>query len=889
MNRISRIVVTLFVLASAGLWSLPARGQDQAGAISSDEIVALDAKRTEAGEVASTARKKLAIRRVIREAESLIKKHPTAPNRYEVLSILFRSQQALVSLDNSATNRRAILTTCGKLAAAPNEYAALRLDADLLLTQAESARQGADTHARSDALRPLVERYRDTEVEAKVIRIAMIMALEFGNNKLVNDLREVVAQRFPGDLDLISFQREKLAGQVFGAPFIGAFERGDGQTVQFPMDFLGTTTAIYCWSKEGDGVEDLKALAAAWEKAKVEMKAAGRFQIVSMNMDDLPDAGESILRGLGLDWPVLKMPGGQDNPIYQTYVKRDTPTVLIVSPTGYVALYQSGGRSNRTYERRLQSMMARMWARPRYASQLQAVFGGEFLVMDPAGEFDPAAPAEYKAIASGDSAKQGKLPRTAASVPEDKLRAIQACFIDPPLRYRTPHDQIIANYKKADALCRAAIAAHPEAPDLWIVRNRRMAALMGLWKARGDQDAFAAAVTEAKVAVESGYPPGTDVVARLCLARQALRAANADPKAIIKKFVEGAGEQQASGPALTAASLLALDTGDRLLHDHYRRTFLDEYADAPAMWTATAFLLDRYHRYWQYHPPYTAGWTYGRRQGHFLAIGTPEDAQRSFQTELKTLAGETVKIPESSEGKWTVVSFVPTAAGNGYLQRYVVPVAGRPFEDINLIAAVLDDDADAARKLLEEKTTPDNFPTLLVPGGMQNPIVRKLGILAEDTSPNLVMIRPDGRIAIALSGLTMSAQKGYVIQNVIEWHDEKAVDEALARGDLDEAKRLAFAFAPVEAPTPEGEKKKKPVKISNPHLRSRAKVYLAMGDLKAALADAEQAYLAVNIQAGYISMRTDELEETEALKATILTALKQAESDNSEKRDGAKQ
>jgi hypothetical protein len=33
--------------------------------------------------------------------------------------------------------------------------------------------------------------------------------------------------------------------------------------------------------------------------------------------------------------------------------------------------------------------------------------------------------------------------------------------------------------------------------------------------------------------------------------------------------------------------------------------------------------------------------------------------------------------------------------------------------------------------------------------------------------------------------------------------------------------------------------------------------------------------LAVNIKAGHISMRTDELEETEALKDTIFTALKQ--------------
>jgi hypothetical protein len=542
MNRFSRIVVALLFLTSAGVGSLPAMGQDQAGSISGDEIAALNVKRAEASEAASSARKKLAIRRVIREGEALIKKHPSAPNRYEVLNILFRSQQVLVSLDKSAANRQAFLTTCGKLAAAPNEYAALRLDADLLLTQAQSARQGGDSHARSDALRPLVQRYRDTEVEAKVIRIAMIMALEFGNTKLVNDLRKVVAQRFPGDMDMINFQREKLGTQVFGAPFIGTFERSDGKTVRFPMDFLGTTTVVYCWSKENDGLEDLKLLAQAWKKMKVDLaaaedpekaKAAGRFQFVNMNMDDLPDAGESILRELGLDWQALKMPQGQDNPIYQTYIKRDTPTTLQVSPTGYVALYMSGGRNSRAWERRLQSMMASQWAQARYARQLQSIYAGEFLVMPSQEDFDGAAPPEYKAMASGDTAKQDPLPRTDASVPKDKLRAIQACFIQAPMRYRTPYDQVIASYEKADALCRAAIAAYPKAPDLWIVRNRRIAALMGLWKTRGDQEAFAAAVVEANAAVAGDYPPGTDVVARLCLARLAFRVADADPNAII--------------------------------------------------------------------------------------------------------------------------------------------------------------------------------------------------------------------------------------------------------------------------------------------------------------------------------------------------------------------
>lgn len=882
MTKFLRIVPVLFVLF------LPALGQDQAGLISAKDIAELNTKLEKAGESASAARKKLAVRRVIREGEALIKKHPTAPNRFEALSVLFRSQQALVNLDNSATNRKALLATSEKLAAAPNEFAALRLDADLLLTQAKSARQGADSHARADALRPLVDRYRDTDVEPKVIRIAMIMALELGNTKLVNDLRKVVAERFPGDIDLINFQREKLAGQVFGAPFISTFERSDGEVVRFPMDFLGTTTVLYCWSKEGDGLEDLKALATDWKKAKVEHNATGRFQFVGMNMDDLPDAGEAILREHGLDWQALKMPKGKDNPIFQTYVKRDTPTILIVSPTGYVALYQSGGRSNRTYERRLQSMLASQWARPGYSSQLQSIFAGEFLVTQPDEEFDPAAPPEFKALAPGNGGTQKKLPRTAESVPKETLGAIQACFVEPPLRYIMPHDQLIANYEKADALCRAAIAAHPNAPDLWIVRNRRIAALMVLWKTRADQGAFAAAVAEAKDVIKGDYPSGTDVVAQLCLARQALREADAEPEEIIKKFIEVAGGEDASGPALMAASLLALDTGDRLRHDQFRRSFLDRHATDPTMWTATAFLLDRYHRYWQYHPPYTAGWTYGRRQGHFLAIGTPEDAQRTFKTEFKTLAGETVKIPESSEGKWTVVSFVPTAAGNGYLRRYAAFVSARPFEDTNLIVAVLDDDAETADKFLKEKAAelekrkqqPEPFPTLLVPGGLQNPIVRQLGIITNEEKPpnNILMLRPDGSIAAALSGLAMSAQKGSVIQNVIEYHDEQLVDEALAKGNLDEAKRLAFAHAPVEQVRPEDAPRNwKPKVIAVPHLRSRAKVYLAMGELKAAQTDIQEVYLKVNTSAGYISMRTEELEETEALKATIFTALEKAE------------
>jgi hypothetical protein len=887
MKKRQRMNVMSLILATVWTCVFSAGAQDKAPAIPDRSIAALETKIRDQIKGTSAARKKLAFRRVIREAESLIKKHPSASNRYEVLSILFRSQQLLVSLDNSVTNRNAFLATSEKLAAAPNEYAAIRLDADLLLTQARSARQGGDSHARSDALRPLVKRYQDTEVEAKVIRIAMIMALEFGNNRLVNDLRKVIAERLPGDMDLINFQRDKLGGQVFGAPFVGSFEQADKSVIRFPMDYLGTTTAIYFWSKEDGGLEDLHELAEAWKKALAdpEKAAAGRFRFVSINVDDLPDSGESILREHGLNWPALRMKGGRENPIYNAYC-RFHPRVMTVSPTGYAAIFMSGGRSSRGYERNLQSWLARQWTRADYNSHLQSIFTGEFLIIPTEDSFDPADPPELKATATNESAASKKLKRTDSSVPEEQLKEIQACFIAPPARYLAPVEQVLGNYEKADVLCRKAISSHPLAPDLWIVRNRRIVALLGLWKLKGEYRYFASAVEEAKATMKTELPPGTDVIARFCLARASLRNADVDSESVIRGLAESSGKQ-ASGPELATAALLALDVADRKLHEEYRRAYLDAYAEHPSMWTATAFFLDRYHRYWMYHPPFVAGWTYGRRQGHFLGIGEPEDANRTLNIELKTLDGDTVRFPKEGEEKWTIVSFVSTAEQSNYLARYGKFISERPADNVNLLIAVLDDDANATRKFLESQKSPNPFPTLLVPGGLSHPVVKKMGIIVdgEDVernrrTTNLLLLRPDGSIALALSGLTMRFNKATVIQNVIELHDEKMVDEALSRGDIEEAKRLAFAHAPVEQLPPlDAPRNWKPKKISIPHLRSRAKVYFAMGELESAATDAEQVYLAVNQKAGYISMRTDELEETAALKAAILIALKQAESE----------
>ncbi len=862
----------MLAFAVMGLFAAPTFSQQQAPLIPDSSIASLQTQLIEADQSASSARKKLAIKRLIREAQQLVEQNADAANRFVVLGVLFESQKQLLSLEDSAENRAAMLEICRALAAAPDEYAATRLDADLLLTQAELARQGADARARADALGPLVERYRDTDVEKKVIRIAMLMALELGDSRQIENLREVIAQRFAGDLEMIQFQREKLAEQVFGAPFIGSFEDAKGNRVRFPMDFFGSTTAVFFWSKDNGGLEHVKELATAWNAKRDD--ARGRLALVSINLDNLPDAGESILREFGVDWPALRLPSGRDNPIYQTYAMRD-PTIITVSPTGYAALFLSGGNSDTNgYERWLSSALAREWTQPQFTGQLQSLFIGEFFVLDPTGEFDVTTPPEIKASTSAAPGQQEKLTRTAADVPEDKLRAIQACFIASPARYRAPLDQVRAGYEQAEALCSQAIKDYPSAPNLWIVRNRRIVALMGLWKLDTDNRYLDRAATEAQALIDTSHPAGVDALARFCLARKAMHAVDADPVTIINSLGQWPAAEHAPGPALAAAALLALEAGDRRLHEQYRRDFIDTHVNDPMLWTVSAFLLDRYHRYWLYHPPFVAGWTYGRREGHFLAIGTPEDAQRKLELELKTVEGNTVRIPDDSQGKWTIINFVPSAQTAMHISRYGSFINDRPFKDVNLIGAVLNEDAQALKAALAAKTKPDEFPTLLVPDATRTGLVQKLGILDEDARPNLVILRPDGSIAAMLSGLTMSSQHGDVLQNVIEWHDELAVDALLAKGDLEEAKRLAFAFAPLPEPAAADRKPKAQKPIAIPHLRSRAKVYMAMENWPAALADAEEAYLQINSRAGWMSMRTQELNEIESLKADILSRMK---------------
>lgn len=207
----------------------------------------------EAGEADSEARQRLAVRRVIRDAGKELEALGDKPQRWTVLEFIFRAQQQLIELDKDAKHRQDLIETCRELVNAPDQFAELRMEADLLLSQTEQAQKGASSGERAKALRPFIARYVDTPAGAKALRVTMLMALELGDTRLVNDLRKMIAERFSKDLEMITFQRDKLGGQVFSVPFFGYFKRADGKTVCYPMDTLGHSSMILFWSKEDQG------------------------------------------------------------------------------------------------------------------------------------------------------------------------------------------------------------------------------------------------------------------------------------------------------------------------------------------------------------------------------------------------------------------------------------------------------------------------------------------------------------------------------------------------------------------------------------------------------------------------------------------------------------
>ncbi len=887
-----RVACLAVLLASVHVCSAQPKGTPAPAAapagIPESKIAALEAALPKRDKRASSVRQRRACKSFVRRAEGLLGKFPAAPNRYRVLGAMLKTQKLLLTLEASARDRATLFDICTRLAQAPDEYADIRLEADLLLSERDLAAKGATLQERAKALATLVERYRGTPAEAKSLMMAALIAPKLEAFDLQNEILDTMAERFAGDPVVIAWRRKNFLFAHFDMLFKGTFKRADGVSLSFPIDAMGHTCLMVFWSRE---TPDFEAHLAAIKE--LQSRCPGRLKIYSFNLDQLPDAGAKTLRARGLNWTALHLPGGRQSQTYRTYVTRD-PLGLRVNAHGHVLVL-----SNSSIAIAKETPLEQHLDDVRYLAQLQSLFIGEFLVTD---------------------TDVGNRPsRTPASVPAETLDAIQACFTTAPTRYRQSQEQALANHTKAEKLCRDAIARYPKAPDLWILRNRRIIALLGMWNLATEPKHLEDAVKEARIALTATLPRGADVVPRFCLAKEALRRGDSDPESVLSALIKATGATDAPASAYAAAAILAMDANARKLHNRYRKILLEAHTGSPTIWPVVSFLRDQNHTFRlfkanYYHPPSWARRVMrGALRRNAAALDAAADANRLLKAELKTLAGGTLSLPQATDGKLTLLMFVEPpadpgadfpAAINGTItedsrgRRIEIPgVMQHAFQladqhihkKIKVIAALLCDDAARVKTLM--KKCKWSCQVAMVPDGLKNPLVRRLGILWADRVPNIVLLRGDGTIAWTISGLVHPQLKSegvgelrHVIDRAmkanINVYEMEGSLRALKQGEFPEAVRLfSGPFRPPKRPSPDG--------WTAPRLHGRALAYMGLKNWEAALAGIDAAIDAHLKVYSHGKAPCDTTAEMRLIRATILEQLGRKKEAQAERKSAA--
>ncbi len=806
-------------------------GQTQAAPtdIPEAEITALQKELAGVGTQASAAKKRRICKSIVRTGDSLIDAAPTAPNRFVILSIMFQSQKLLLGMDNSERNRKSLFEISGKLAKAPDTYATLRLDAELLFSTMNLDAKGAGKEERVVALRTLVARYRDTPVEAKCLMIASMIARRIESRELEQDIVTMMTERFASNANVVQFRLNNLGFGRADVPFTGNFKRADGATLSFPIDQQGHTSIVVFWSNQMPGYQE------ELNKISEEITAyADRLSVFSFNIDELPDAGEKQLRSLGLNWTAAHLPGGENSRLARIFAI-SKPSGYLVNPHGHTLLMSSLAKHGRGHGAHKEVLVSdQLVPHARIMAQLQSLFIGDFLALG-----------------------LSKQPTSATgSIPQEKIDAIQACFTPAPMRYRLSPAQALSDYTKAEKLSREAISQFPKAPNLWQVRNTRVIALLGMWKTAIEPKHLDAAVDEAKTALASDLPKGANIAAQFCLAKFALRPENSNAESILADFIKATGGDDAPATAYACASLLALEAHSRALHKQYREKTLAMHNENDAtLWPVVTFLRDRFY---QFNLLYATDQRRERKESRSNIInhGWSTSTTPFPATELKKLDGGTLNLPKDHEGKMTLILFIELPAdADPSVQLIGKPAEGKKgavsgavdyawqrasqhiHKDVNMVVAFLSEDTDRIKALVKKHDW--KFQVATVPDGIKNPVIRQLGVVSADHIANIFLLRRNGTIAWQTTGLKhqfsfsheFSAYLGLTVH--IELCDITLAYQALAQGDY---KKAAHLFA---GPFPK--KRDERFGWTAPRFHGRALANMQLKQWDAALVDIDQA------------------------------------------------
>jgi hypothetical protein len=749
-------------------------------------ITELQGELADSRSIESTLRRRRALKNIARDAERLAKASAQSPRQFAALSVMFHAQRELLLIKSDRRTREDLLNTARKLLDAPDAYAQARLQADFLLDQVTLDADGATDHQRAVAIAELADRYRDTSAEVESLKLCCEVAFNLGRPELLSAFRYTLVHKFGGNLKAVSFLQERFSFFNRSMPFHGRFDRADGQTLAFPIDRMGHVYLACFWSKRSVRLDERLA-----EIKALQTQYPGRFEVYSFNLDDLADAGQSILTRAGLDWTAMRFPGGTSNTRFGAFGGTGDFHTRIINLNGYMTLRRinpaerGGGRL-----KNLPDYLQINIELPQYLAMFQSLRTGEFLIQHPTQPFDPNSPPEL--IKGAPRPAAGAAP----AVPGPTLQAIQACFVAPPMRYRLKSDEVAKRLSKCIELCDAAIRQYPGAPNLWVVYNRRIIAQVGLWQGLAEPKHLVRAAADAKTLLKLNPPPGADLPARFCLALQAIRQEPKKAKAIIDAFVDRGSKGQDEPPAMLigAAMVLSMNASESEGMINYRRLLLDEHLDEPQLWSLTSCLYDAstYRRLFRANI-----WGIDVMKRHGMRwYGGPDRYARPFGMKLETLDGKPMAFPDPNTDRLNIAVVMAPPADEqaakdqrSLMDRFKEHTAGHLHGHVNLVVVFVRGKVGQIRAAA--KAAGWTGPIARVPEGLANPHVLRLGIFAAGRRPNTFIVKPDGTIWWSMTGMnhhtTSTNAVAGLARNYIKGHDYEVAERAMEAKDYNKA------------------------------------------------------------------------------------------------------
>jgi hypothetical protein len=363
------------------------------------------------------------------------------------------------------------------------------------------------------------------------------------------------------------------------------------------------------------------------------------------------------------------------------------------------------------------------------------------------------------------------------------------------------------------------------------------------------------------------------VVPRFCLVRYAIRQNPADPELLVSAMVRDLGGEDAPASVYAAASILALDAYSKELHGLYRGKFIsDSYNSNPQLYSFVSFLRNRYHQRGLLAPNYSRHEARGRGsfRGYIIDHRSEPITDRLPHIELRTLDGKTLSIPEDTNGKVTLLVFVEppmpvveepvvekvedntkTKGGkktkikkkpkkkpkkknlNFVMERAHNLQSRHIHNELNVIAAFLYEDPNKINAVIKDEGW--TCQAAIVPGGLTNPMLGRLGVYSADSVPNVFLLRRDGTMQWRSEGYRFKAEysNDFSIYLAMKVHTEVCDSEfaykALKRGDFKEARRVfSGPFLP---------EKDERFRWAAPRFHGRALANIGLKDFQAALED----------------------------------------------------